>query len=369
MPPLRTHVPVEPIAAEIAARVPALLAESGVPGASVALVRDGEVAWAGGFGLAETSTSRPVTPDAVFEAASITKPMFAYAVLALCDEGALELDRPLAAYVHEPDLDGDPRAATITARQVLSHTTGLPNWRREVDDDFRTYFLPGARYSYSGEGFQYLRKVVEAVTGESAVALMDRFVLGPCEMARSDVVWPARRGPFDVAIGYERDGTPREERDWPEFNAAASLHGTPSDIARFMTRMMLADQGPVAPIPAWLDLTLTPAVPVNDSVPWRTGWPHDNPTLSETLSWGLGWGLEDTSNGADGGRWFWHWGDNGVYRNFAIGSREQRAGVVVMTNGRAGYELWGPVLEVAIGGDHPALAWVAAAYSSQRQAA
>jgi hypothetical protein len=100
-----------------------------------------------------------------FEAASLSKPVTAYVVLQLADAGRIALDTPLTQYVKYPDLPGDPRAAALTARHVLSHTTGFANWRRR--DPLKLFFTPGERFSYSGEGYVYLQRAVEAITGDT----------------------------------------------------------------------------------------------------------------------------------------------------------------------------------------------------------
>ena len=100
-----------------------------VPGLSIAVIRNGKLAWNHGFGVKNAETKEPVTEDIVFEAASLSKPVFAYAVLKLVDSGKLELDTPLVKYLNRPYIENDDRVNLITARRVLTHTTGFPNWR------------------------------------------------------------------------------------------------------------------------------------------------------------------------------------------------------------------------------------------------
>ena len=87
--------------------------------------------------------------------------MFAYLVMLLVQDGTLNLDRPLDAYLGAPYVPDDPRAASITARHVLSHTTGYRNWRFSADQRLSTDFAPGERFQYSGEGYYQLQRVVE----------------------------------------------------------------------------------------------------------------------------------------------------------------------------------------------------------------
>ena len=111
---------------------------------------------------------------------------FSYAVLRLVDAGTLQLDAPVSRYL-PGDYSADPRAARITIRQALTHTTGFPNWRSSPRE-LPVYFDPGERFSYSGEGFEYLQHAVERVTGQTLDALMRRLVFDPLNMKLA-LVW------------------------------------------------------------------------------------------------------------------------------------------------------------------------------------
>src|SRR5882724_2726445 len=110
--------------------IPELMKKADVPGMSVALIHDGKLVYNAVFGVTNAATQKPVTSETVFEAASLSKPVFAYGVLKLVDEGKLNLDTPLNKYLgNNYDVVDDPRINLITARRVLSHTSGFPNWR------------------------------------------------------------------------------------------------------------------------------------------------------------------------------------------------------------------------------------------------
>src|ERR1044071_3487603 len=130
--------------------VPRVMRDGHVPGLSIVVIRDRKVVWERAFGVANAETKAPLTRDAIFESASLTKPMFAYAVLKLVDAGVLSLDVPLSNYLDEPVTD--PRMKKITARMVLTHTTGYQN---EVmpGQTLEVHFEPGSRFSYSGAGY------------------------------------------------------------------------------------------------------------------------------------------------------------------------------------------------------------------------
>ncbi len=132
-------------------------------GLSAALIEDGQVVASEGFGV--------VGADTVFAVASLSKPPFAHLVLLLCDRGLLDLDTPLAEFYPEPygafGLDPDAlELRSITARQVLSHTSGLGNMQE--DDSGRITCPPGSRWHYSGEGYLYRPRTLTDVHGLSA---------------------------------------------------------------------------------------------------------------------------------------------------------------------------------------------------------
>jgi CubicO group peptidase (beta-lactamase class C family) len=151
----------DPLATILEEQIPKLMRTADIPGLSIAVVRDGRLSWSGAFGVRSRDTLRPVNEQTMFEAASLSKTVTAVAALKLVEQGRLSLDRPLAEYLPYPRLAGDDRYRKLTARHVLTHTTGLPNWGNE--------FLrgPGELFGYSGEGFLYLGRSIAAITGMS----------------------------------------------------------------------------------------------------------------------------------------------------------------------------------------------------------
>jgi CubicO group peptidase (beta-lactamase class C family) len=187
--PLRVAEPVDAIVADLESFIPSYLREENVPGLSIALIQDGRVAWTEGFGVANTITGRPVTPDMAFAVASNSKVVTAYIALRLVDQGLLSLDEPLNAYLREPWLPASEYRDAITLRHVLSHTSGLghsPTSRESL-------FAPGRGYSYSAVGFQYLQAVIEEVTGQSLEDVARETVFDPLGMSSSSFVLGAGR--------------------------------------------------------------------------------------------------------------------------------------------------------------------------------
>ena len=313
--------------------IPALMERGGVTGLAMAITSDTGVVWSRGFGLRSVETKEPVTPNSVFEAASLSKPVFAYAVLQLVDQGLMELDTPISDYYDYADIAHDDRHELITPRMVLTHSPGFPNWRPR-GGELTIDREPGTEFSYSGEGFVFLQMAVMQLTGEPLDQLARRLVFEPLGMTSSSYLWQEE---FEevVALPHGPDGE-LLDKNKPQpgrGNAAASLHTTAPDFARFMTAIMtgagLTDSTAAA--------MLTPQIEVDPG-----------------LAWGLGIGLQDTEEG----KAFWHWGDNMAYKAYTITYPADRIGVVWFTNSENGHSILGSMLASTLGGDHPAVAWL-----------
>ncbi len=160
--------------------VNALMEHFQVPGVSLALVKDGKLAFHNTYGVSDAYSRLTVTPDTLFEAASITKTVFAFAVNRLAERGVIDLDKPLHTYLAFEDIAQDDRHKKITARLVLSHQTGLPNWRWMNDNGkLDIKFYPGIKYGYSGEGFEYLGRVISHITGKPLADVLREEALKP----------------------------------------------------------------------------------------------------------------------------------------------------------------------------------------------
>lgn len=129
--PIRTNTatPWRPLAADFESRIPRLMADTKVPGLSIAIVDQHQIVWRKGFGFADAAAKTPVDNGTVFQAGSMSKPVFAYVALKLCENGIIGLDAPLTQDAPEPFLQGDPQIEFITPRHVLSHSSGFQNWR------------------------------------------------------------------------------------------------------------------------------------------------------------------------------------------------------------------------------------------------
>lgn len=326
--------------------VPGLMKKDGVPGLAIAVIRDEKTTWVHGFGIKEATTGHPVIVETVFEAASLSKPVFAYAVLKLVEQGKLGLDVPLTTYLPKPYIAGDERLVKITARIVLSHRTGFPNWRGD-DGLLPIYFTPGERFSYSGEGYIYLQRVVEQITGKPLNEYMTEAVFAPLGMTSSSYVW---RPDFDAltATGHDSDGKPAELWKPKEAGAASTLNTTARDYALFVEAVLNGKGLKLAT----LHEMETPQIALDPEC--RICIKREPKQLSKNLFWGLGWGIQHQ----DGSDVLWHWGDNGAFKCFVMADPKTKSGVVMFANSENGLEIAKPVIDEAMGTESLAFAWL-----------
>jgi len=214
--------------------VPAWLAATHVPAVAVAVIEGGKVTSIQNFG--ELRPGVPLSPRALFNVASLTKPIVAVTTLRLASAGKLDLDAPLDPDWIDPDIQSDPRHSKLTARIVLSHQTGFPNWRwRAPDHKLGFVFDPGRKFGYSGEGFEYLRHALEHKFGRSLQQLADSILFRPLHMTETTFGWNPRADTSRFAFGHDTSGAPLDERmrtmDQP--NAADWLVTTIGDYAKF----------------------------------------------------------------------------------------------------------------------------------------
>jgi CubicO group peptidase (beta-lactamase class C family) len=301
----------------LAAEVPRRLKEFYIEGVSIALIRDRKIALTLAYGLRNSVTREPLTRQNIFEAYSLTKPLVAYRALNLCRNGVLDLDRSLDDYLNTPYIGDDYRARLITARSILSHTSGLPDGETER----RIAFTPGEQWSYSTQGYCLLQQVIDRITGERFDEHMKRHLLDPLAMASSSFVWEDR---FEavMAQGHNTQGIPQSDRQIRVADAD-SLLTTASDYATFVVACVWPDGSQSIDQPA--SLMMRPQV-----------------TVADNLSWGLGWGIEET----DEGSFLWHigGGSGAPFQNFVFVSVFHGIGLVILTNSANGGVLFEPLV-------------------------
>lgn len=221
-----------------------------IPGLSIAFVNDDETVYHKFYGVKNTDTQEKVTEETQFDAASTSKSVFSFFVLKMVDDGILDLDTPLYRYLEYPDISHDGRYKKITARMVLSHTSGFPNWRfldeegnYDPNAKIRIDFEHGTQFQYSGEGYKYLAMVVSHLLDIEENQLQDvieKEVFTPLQMEHSSFVWNDYLETHR-AHGH-LNGKPNE--GWassgksPNFNAAASLQTEAGEFSNFLKALI-----------------------------------------------------------------------------------------------------------------------------------
>ncbi|WP_010179119.1 serine hydrolase [Aquimarina agarilytica] len=181
------------------------------------------------------SANKKAPYNTIFNVASITKPVTALVALKLVSQGKWGLDEPLCKYWIDSDVKNDPNAKLLTTRHVLSHQTGFPNWR---NGKLNFEFVPGTKYVYSGEGFEYLRKALESKFKKSLNDLATQLIFDPLQMTDTQYIWNEKIDSSRVALGYAADGTtyPVFKRKIP--NGADDMLTTIKDYGTFLISVM-----------------------------------------------------------------------------------------------------------------------------------
>jgi CubicO group peptidase (beta-lactamase class C family) len=308
-----------------------------IPGLSVAVIHQGRIDWARGFG--NTHIGGPgVSDKTLFQAASISKPVFALAVLHLVDEGKLSLDANVNEYLKQWKLPENDftRDAKVTLRGLLSHSAGLtvhgfpgystkapvPTTMQVLDGAppantaaIRVDIKPKSRFRYSGGGYTVAQQILLDVTGVPLPKLLSDTVLTPLGMTHStfEQPLPAKRH-AEVALPYRADGRPVEggPHTYPEM-AAAGLWTTPTDLARYALGVHAALAGKSKVISASTARAMLTKV------------------IDEQ-------GMGPQLGGSSARKFFSHGGGNEGYRCFLI-AYEDGEGAIVMTSSDNGGEV------------------------------
>jgi len=327
--------------------VPKLMAIYNVPGVSIVGIENREIAWDRQYGVLRAGTEKKVDRNTIFEACSMTKPVLAYLALKLVEQGKLDLDRPLVQYLDKPYLENQPLHKKITARMVLSHTSGFPNWRPGEwlsSNPLIVEFEPGTKFGYSGEGYLYLQRVIEYITGTPYCEYADKELLKPLGLTLSSHEWQDRYRDI-AAVHHNAQGQPQPDNNrFINYDAvaAASLYCTPTEYAKFIVEILKTDRSATYSLSSHsIDLMFTRTTKTDYKPTLRS-----DSIINDTLWYGLGWMIEKT---ASGDRYF-HGGSNGSFfgqRCYTEFDCHKGSGIVIMTNAVGGYPLFREILALA----------------------
>lgn len=289
-----------------------------IPGLSIAIINNGQVVYNRAFGVGNTAQGKAIDSNAIFEAASLSKPIFAFAFAKLVDQGKIALDTPLYKYLEYDDIKYDDRYKLITARMVLSHTSGFPNWRENnKDGKLNIKFTPGERFSYSGEGYEYLSHVVKKITGEDSEDYIRQTVFVPLGMTHSYYKWNSVMDSMAVT-GHDRSEVPHKKWKPKETSVASGLHTTAVDYVHFLQAVIqhngVSEQT--------LNEMEKPQVKVTDRA-------------IHADTWGLGFGIKDTPEGTV----INHFGADPYFECYMEILKGGKTGMVYFTNCKGGLKI------------------------------
>ncbi len=314
-----------------------------VPGVSIAVINNGEIEWAKGYGVTEAGGTQEITTDTVFQAASVSKPVSVTGIMLLAQAGVIDITRNVNDYLTSWRLADNDLTETnkATVQRLMSHTGGtnvsgfagytvgsaIPTLLQVLNgappadtEPIRVIYEPGTRYSYSGGGMEVLQQMAEDVTRMPFRSYMKNNVFDKLDMNSSDFVQPMA-GPLAAraAKGHDMSGVmiPGGWRIYPEL-IAAGLWTTPSDLATLLIEVQKAatsDEGAL--------LTQETANRI------LTPQPNTNSAM------GLGFAL---LNGK-GGLIFNHSGSVFGYKSYVTVYRDRGQGIAIMMNGDNGYAL------------------------------
>jgi len=318
------------------ARIDSLMSsiyQSGYPGAALGIVKDGNVVFRKGYGVADTDTKAPISPLTNFNICSMTKQFTAYAVLQLAHEGKLSLDDRLNRFF--PDLTAGV-ANSVSVRQLLTHSSGILDhysyvdgtrykgfWDKDVlaaiSSRDSVYFPPGSRYRYSNTAFCLLSLIIEKLSGETYPAYVCKHVFAPLGMMRSDVIQPDFRIP-DRAFGYECEKDTFTIADAREslFFSTMGDGGAYTSIDEYLRWIAAIQQSRVLD-PGLVKAAQSPQFPID--------------TL-RNLTYGFGWFVA----GSGDARIVYHTGSNGGFRTIVMMKPSAKYAVVLFSN-RTGVDL------------------------------
>jgi CubicO group peptidase (beta-lactamase class C family) len=329
--PVHAQSTDEVLSSKVDLAVRARMAEMHIPGTSLAVVRDGKIIKATGYGLANVELNVPVTPVSIFQTGSLGKHLTATAVMLLVEEGKVRLDDSITKYFPE----AQPAWNKVTIRNLLTHTSGIPDvWgqteedaytkgivdaRKDYDEEqltriylaLKLEFQPGEKWSYCNTGYALLGFLIHRVTGIYYGDFLQQRVFGPLGMNATTIISEADIVPNRVS-GYVLAKGKLKNQDWiaPFLNTTAEggLYSNVLDLARWDAALYIG--------------TILPRSRLEEM------WTPVKLNSGKEYPYGLGWFLADVK----GHRLLYHTGGNQGF--FISMSRyvDDRLTIIVLNN-------------------------------------
>ncbi|NRB47006.1 MAG: beta-lactamase family protein [Saprospiraceae bacterium] len=286
-----------------------------VPAVGIGVIEEGKVIRSEVIGELEAGVV--AAPNAIFNVASLTKPVFAMLVLKLVELWEWDLDAPIHPHWIDHEIKEDVRHELLTTRILLSHQSGFPNWRwNHPSGKLAFEFDPGTRYQYSGEGFEYLKNAIQHKMGKPLQSLADSLLFSPLGLSHTSLVWGADMEQRPFAKWHDKSGGVYDTYKRKEGLAADDLLTTIGDYCTFSLDVING----AGLSPALYEDMISPQVKVNRKVDYGLGWlvVKDLPNAEYAL----------VHSGADQG-----------VRTMVVLLPKSKSGVVVFTNGDKGNKI------------------------------
>ncbi|RNL87882.1 class A beta-lactamase-related serine hydrolase [Sinomicrobium pectinilyticum] len=318
--------------------IPQLMQEDNIPGVSIAFFDNGKISWQKTYGYSNLADSIKVTPNTVFNGASLSKPVTAMAALNLTEQGVLTLNENVNNYLEGwkvPD-NKFTEHENVTLRRLIGHTAGFERYvqssffpheelptitqmlageKPSVDPAVSVVYVPGQKQVYSNPGYSVIEKLIEDVTDKEFNAAITDLIFEPCDMTHSSFEQPVpNRLSKQMATGYSDKQEPYPYKLFP-FKAAGGIWTTPTDLAKFLLTVLEDHHSGTNTI---LSENMT------DSIFTKT---------PERL------GFAKIYNNESRDMLFEHWGSNSGFTCYMVASLDRKQGVVIMTNSDNGMSL------------------------------
>jgi CubicO group peptidase (beta-lactamase class C family) len=310
-------------------QVERIIDNASTPGLSLAIINQNKVVFYNTYGYKEIKKlpngkiqgQGKIDKATLFEACSLSKSFFLFAVQRLVDKGVLNLDTPLYKYLTYPKLGYDERYKKITGRMVLSHSSGIENWESHNNPDkLEIISNPGEKFVYSGEGYIYLSKVIEKLLDKSTESYMNELVYRPLNLKHTFTTFPTNGADAtDYALGHNFFLEPGSKEKNKSPNIAAFINTTANDYAELLV--------------SFFNNKILSKERVDDI----TGVDNTKhyPVMDEHYYWGPGFAV----NNEAGDTLLFQGGDNQGFKGWSFYSRRKKSGYVIFTNGDSGYRI------------------------------
>ncbi|WEA01635.1 serine hydrolase domain-containing protein [Mucilaginibacter sp. SJ] len=312
---------------ELNKKIEGIIDSASIPGLSFAVIDHNEVVFYHTYGFKQIEklprgTIRhkgKVNKRSLFEACSLSKSFFVFAVQQLVDQGVLNLDTPLYRYLTYPRLEHDERYKKITGRMILSHSSGIENWQHyNAPDKLEIVSEPGKEFVYSGEGYVYLSKVIEKLLGTSTENYMKELVYKPLKLKRTFTVF-SKDGlsPDNYTVGHNNFMEPSSKEKNQSPNIAGLINTTANDYAKLLIGFFKNNN--------YLS---------QKRISEMTGADTNKhyPMMDKNDYWGPGFGV----NHEERDTVLFQAGNNDVFKGFGFYSYTRKSGYVMFANGEPG---------------------------------